>query len=412
MADTIRIQMMNDFVIYVNEQRAEYMVNKSRKGAALIQYLIAHRDTPVPNARLLSAFWSEERVTNPENALKTLISRIRTMLNEISPELGSCIVADRGAYHWESLPGMEIDLYEIEDIFTALSTKPDPDTRRALFKRLMMLYAGDLLRNCDMNEWALASATSLHNRYLKAVQAYIDQLRREGDDQEVVNVCRKALETDNFNNRLHMELMTALINTHRGSEAMNQYEEVMHLHYHYLNTEPSKELKEFYNQIVDSSKSIEFALDSISNDLRLAGGEKEAFVCDYAVFKEIYNIEIRNIRRLGSTIFLGMIMISRNNGQPMDSMKQGNVMRGLTNILRTNLRKGDVITQFSPTIIAVLLPMVNYKTGDSVMDRMKRLFYRQFPNSSLLFDYRISPVGDEGDNLLERNDEGQEQEPS
>lgn len=115
------------------------------------------------------------------------------------------------------------------------------------------------------------------------------------------------------------------------------------------------------------------------------------------MFKEIYNIEVRNIRRLGSTIFLGTIMIGRSDGQTLDSMKQSNVMRGLLNILRTNLRKGDIVTQFSPTIVAVLLPMVNYKTGDSVMERMKHLFYRRFPNSSLVFDFRISPVGEELD---------------
>ena len=299
MADVIRIQVMNDFVVFINEQHAEYLVNKSRKGAALIQYLIVNRETPVPNARLLSTFWSEERVTNPENALKTLVSRIRTLLNEISPEMGNCIVADRGAYHWECRPGMEVDLYEIQDIFTELASgKLDHDGRRALYKRLLVLYTGDLLRNCEMNEWALTGATALHNQYIAAILAYVDMLRSEGDEREIVNVCRRALEMDNFNNRLHMELMTALINTQRSSEAMSQYEEVMHLHYHYLNTEPSKELKEFYSQIVDSSKSIEFAVENICGDLRAAAGDKEAFVCDYAVFKEIYNIEIRNIRRL------------------------------------------------------------------------------------------------------------------
>lgn len=398
MADTIRIQLMDDFVIFVNEKRAEYLVNKSRKGAALIQYLIVNREEPVPNSQLLSTFWSEERVTNPENALKTLISRVRTMLNEVSPNLGNCIVADRGAYHWECSPGMEIDLYEIEDIFEQLAVgQHDVETRRALYKRLVRLYTGDLLCNCAMNEWALARATALRSRYIAAIQGCIDMLRAEGNDQEIVNVCRHALELDNFNNRLHMELMTALMNTQRSSEAMSQYEEVMHLHYHYLNTEPSKELKEFYNQIVASSRNIEYAMESICGDLRAKGVEKEAFVCDYEVFKEIYNIEIRNIRRMGSTIFLGIIMIGRMDGQPLDTMKQGNVMRGLISILRMNLRKGDVITQFSPTIVAVLLPMVNYKTGDSVMERMKSLFYRQFPNSSLMFDYRVCPVGEEED---------------
>ena len=34
--DKIRIQMMNEFVIYINERRAEHMANKSKKGLALI----------------------------------------------------------------------------------------------------------------------------------------------------------------------------------------------------------------------------------------------------------------------------------------------------------------------------------------------------------------------------------------
>ena len=103
MRDIIRIQMMGEFVIYINERQADHMVNKSRKGLALIEYLIVGHGQPVSNQRLLSAFWGDERVTNPENALKTLISRVRAMLSQISPDLGGCIVADRGAYHWESV---------------------------------------------------------------------------------------------------------------------------------------------------------------------------------------------------------------------------------------------------------------------------------------------------------------------
>lgn len=43
MSETIRIQMMDEFVIYLNERQADHMVNKSKKGLALIEYLIANR---------------------------------------------------------------------------------------------------------------------------------------------------------------------------------------------------------------------------------------------------------------------------------------------------------------------------------------------------------------------------------
>ena len=79
MGDTIRIQMMNTFTIYINEIQADHMVNKSRKGVALMQYLILNREQPVPNQRLLAALWSEEKSANPENALKTLVSRLRAL---------------------------------------------------------------------------------------------------------------------------------------------------------------------------------------------------------------------------------------------------------------------------------------------------------------------------------------------
>ncbi|MCI5958035.1 MAG: winged helix-turn-helix domain-containing protein, partial [Clostridiales bacterium] len=84
MSDIIRIQMMGNFTVYINERQADHMINKSRKGLALMQYLIMNREQPVSNQRLLATFWPDERVSNPENALKTLISRMRTLLNQVS----------------------------------------------------------------------------------------------------------------------------------------------------------------------------------------------------------------------------------------------------------------------------------------------------------------------------------------
>ena len=237
MNDQIRIQMMDHFTIYINEQKADYLVNKTRKGVALMEYLILHQGQPTPNYRLLVTLWSEDKSANPENALKTLVSRLRALLNQISPGLGKCIVADRGAYHWETLPGMTVDVFEIEQIFDELAEKKDdPEAKKALYTRLIRLYVGDLLQNGEQNEWALARGTTLHNKYMMAIYSYIDLLKQEEDYKEIVNVCRSALDVDNFDDRLHMELMTALIKTNRSNEALVQYKHVMHLNYRYRTT--------------------------------------------------------------------------------------------------------------------------------------------------------------------------------
>lgn len=393
MSDMIRIQLMDTFAIYINEIKKDQLVNPSRKGVTLIQFLMINRGQPVSNRRLMDALWTEEGSSNPENALKTMISRIRALLNQVSPNLGKCIVADHGAYRWQNAPGMTVDLYEIEDIFDDVNRYREDFARlRTLYARLMKLYTGDLLQRSEQNEWAMAQATALHTKYMAAVYAYVELLKQDNNYSEVINVCRAALDVDNFDDRLHMELMTALIKTNRNNEAMLQYKHVMHLHYRYLGIQPSGEMRDFYKQIVHAGNTLEFNLESIRNELRESSEQRGAFVCEYAVFKEIFNLQMRNLERLGSTMFLAVIMVSSIGGQPMDSIKQDNVMQSLMELLKQNLRKGDTVTHISPTIVALLLPTVNYQTGAMVMERIKRLFYRQYPNSNVAFNYRVGPL--------------------
>ena len=289
---------------------------------------------------------------------------------------------------------MTIDLYEIDAIFDRLSEHdvPVPEQRR-LYNSLLEKYAGDLLQNSERNDWALTKATTLHNKYMAAMYAYIELLKARNQHADIVSVCRRVLDIDPFDDRLHMELMSALIRINRTGEALVQYKHVVQLNYRYLGVQPSEDLQEFYKQIVSAGKTLDFNLESIRNELRESGERRGAFVCEYAVFKEIYNLQMRNLERLGATMFLAIIMVSPYNDMELDSMRQDNIMSGLLEILRKNLRKGDTITRFAPNIFALLLPTVNYNTGGMVLERIKRVFYRNYPNSNIVFNYRVGPMG-------------------
>jgi len=403
-ADIVRIQMMGTFAIYINERKIDLLVNKSRKGASLIQLLISHRGKSVPNSRLLSTLWTEEKSSNPENALKTLVSRLRTLLNQISPDLGSCVVADRGAYHWACLPGMTVDLYEIDHILDILGQEGmDAQEKTKLYEGLMNLYSGDLLQSCDHNEWAVAEAAALHEKYMKAVFDYIELLKESCLHREIISACRRALEVDNFHDTLHIELMKALIHMNRPGEALQQYKHVVELDYRYLGVQPSAELQEFYKQIVTAGKTLDFNLKAIRNELR-ENDKKDAYVCEYAVFKEIYNLQMRNLERMGTTMFLAIIMVRPYDDQVMDNIRRNSIMNGLRDILAQNLRKGDIITRFAPAMFALLLPTVNYATGHMVLERIKRVFYRQYPNSNVVFDYRVGPLDGEEEEVADEKE--------
>lgn len=397
MENTVRIQMMGNYLFYIDEQRIENPVSKTRKGSALMSFLILNRGKPVANQRLLRELWPSNTVTNPENALKTLVSRVRTMLNQMTPGLGKSIVSDRGSYHWELLEGVRIDVLELLDIFDALKRTRDEAALKPLYQRLIKLYKGDLYQTGDLNEEP-AYAEQMHRQYLNAVYQYLDILRKEEAYNEISAVCRTALNVDSFDDHLHIELMKAMVHLNRVSDAMEQYQHAANMTYRYLGTEPSESLQEFYRQLNRSRKSLKFNMDAIRNELRDSSSERGAFVCDYNMFKEIYNLQMRNLERLGTTMFLGIIMIGDADDSHINYIRQNNIMNGLIEILRENLRKGDIITHFAPTIVAVLLPTVNYESGSMVMERVRLLFYKRYPNSSIPFHHRLGMLGPDNSN--------------
>ena len=399
----IRIRMMGEFSILINEQHEDKLLAKSRKGIAFVQYLILYHGKKVTNQKLMEVFWSDDSSVSPESSLKTLVSRVRSMLNQVSPGLGKCVVSDRGAYHWEVAEGMTVDLYEIEDLLDRLSRDDglSLSDQYACYERLLAVYTGDLVQMNDGDQWMVPQAVSLHDRYMSSVYAYIELLKEEQNYIKIADVARTALEVDGFDDRLHMELINALANTDRVSDAISQYKYVTHLNQHYLGMAPSEKLQALYRQIMNAGRTFDFNLEAIRSDLTENAAAGGASICDYLVFKEIYNLQISNIERLGSTMLLAVIMIG-NPDEPMESLKQDNVMRALEEILRRNLRRGDTVARFSPNMFALLLPTANFTTGNMVMERLKHKFYSRFPNSDIQFNYRVGPLSEHNSALDRR----------
>ena len=94
-----------------------------------------------------------------------------------------------------------------------------------------------------------------------------------------------------------------------------------------------------------------------------------AFVCEYAVFKEIYNLQLRSLERTSTTIFLALLMVSSVGQEDMNPLKLDDIMKQLLEVLRFSLRKGDIITHYTASQYALLLPLKSYDNGKLVMER-------------------------------------------
>ena len=161
MDQPVWIQMMGGFVVHVGNRTIEEMPTKSHKGISLMEYLVIHHDHTVSNQRLFREFWPGHLGGAPENALKTLVSRTRAMMNEVAPDLGACIVSQAGGYIWKSPEHVKTDVVEIMSIFEESKKEISFARRRAITARLQELYTGDLFLTGDINE-GVSLANWLH----------------------------------------------------------------------------------------------------------------------------------------------------------------------------------------------------------------------------------------------------------
>ena len=105
------------------------------------------------------------------------------------------------------------------------------------------------------------------------------------------------------------------------------------------------------------------------------------------------------LERLGCTVFLGLIMLHDQEDAPDASenavydQQTEDLMEDLLEIIRINLRRGDLVTRYSATVALVLLPTVNHTTGNMIMERIRHMFLEQHPTANIPFHYRLGELG-------------------
>lgn len=375
----IHVRLLGGFHVDVDGRTADSTLAKSPKGIALMQYLMLHQGGSVPARRLMEIMWPNETSTSPEGALKTLVSRLRTILTQVDPVLASCLITARGGYRWETQNGVTVDLEEFEHLAERLEKVEElTGEMRHQFRAALQLFAGELLQDQECPLWAKPRAEKVRLMYLTMVENYLNLLEQEGDNQEMISVCRTALDAQPFNDGLHLRLTEALMSARRDQEALRQYQHASNLTSGLDEQRHEENVREYYAQLMRSEQTITDTLNDLYNGLVSDVDTAGALVCDSHIFREMYHLQKRCLERLGADILLGVVMVTGLEDQPLQLDR---TMNGLMDVMRSNLRRGDTVTRQNVNQIAMLLPMASEMQGQMIMERIKRGFYQQFPNS-------------------------------
>lgn len=389
----IYISLLGNFEIKNGDAKIEETINRSKKMWNLLGYIITYHNKHISQNEYIDMLWPDEVSSNPVNALKTLLSRVRTLLEPVAINKENFILSSQGSYQWNNTLPCVIDIEEFEKYCKKATDITYPEEERIkFFKKALDLYQGDFLTKHSTELWVIPLATYYHNLYLDTVKAFLQLLNTRNEYELMEYYCSKALQIERFDETLHCIFIQILLNQGNTIAAMNHYEQTTDLLYLNLGVKPSKELRSLYLNIIRTQKTLETDLNIIQGDLKEAEFKSGPFVCEYCIFQETYRLIARQAAREGRSVYLCLITVSDAKGDIPSLNKLDAAMKRLLDAINDSLRRGDVVSRYSGAQYVILLPDINYEDGSMVMERIIKKYYQANRRSVLHLKYKLEQI--------------------
>jgi two-component SAPR family response regulator len=122
-------------------------------------------------------------------------------------ELKDSVISNTGSYQWNPDVPCQIDVFEFETLYEKVKNMDINDADRIkLATDAMNLYTADLLTVADETSWVIPNSVYYHDLYLSNIFLLIDSLKEKKNYQEIIRVCKTALDIDLFEDRLHLDI--------------------------------------------------------------------------------------------------------------------------------------------------------------------------------------------------------------
>ena len=389
-----QVRMFGGFSIRKGDQEINDSDNRSRKIWLLLAYMIYCRTRTVSQTELLNLLWSdEEGSSNPLNALKTMLHRARASLNQLDGTAGhNLIIRRNGNYAWNTDIPFFYDVDEFEKQCHLGAATEDKATKLAAYRKALELYQGDFLPKLSSEPWVVPITAYFHNLYIQVLLDTIPLLVEAGQHEDIVTLCRKAVEIEPYNEALYQHLMRALLTLDRHREAAQIYEEMSQLLFDNFGIMPTDESRALYRDAVRTTNHRTLSIDTIREQLREPYSAKGALLCEYDFFRVICYAEARALARSGDAVHICLMSATDNKGEDLPKRSLDRCMENLQNVICSNLRRGDIASRCGISQFIFMLPQAKYESSCMVCDRITRAFYRQYPHTPAKLSFSVQPL--------------------
>jgi pimeloyl-ACP methyl ester carboxylesterase/DNA-binding SARP family transcriptional activator len=228
-----------------------------RKPKQVFELLVVHRGEAVPKERLVDMLWPGTAPRHPIRTLEAYVSTARSALSHAVDDARAVLRTELGAYRVPA-EALRLDLDDFDEGVTEAYRLPIGQ-RRALRRRLLRLWRGDLLADEPYAEWADPLRALYAERHL-ALQLDLaeDYLAGEGvggaDYAEAVALTQTVLATHPTRERAHRLLITAHYAAGDQDQALISYHRCRQVLSEELGVDPLPETQRVFRAVLSQER--------------------------------------------------------------------------------------------------------------------------------------------------------------
>ena len=215
------------------------------------------------------------------------------------------------------------------------------------------------------------------------------EMERFGDMAEVA---LKAITLEPYQEEFYQYRMTGLTGIGKQKQAVALYEDLCSLLLNEFGTIPSEETRLVYRNALAVVDHHTLYLDTIRRQLEEPTSASGAMICEYDFFRILYQAKARAIVRSGDAVHIALLTVSEKSGSELSDRSTDKAMENLQELIRTNLRKGDIASRCSITQFILMLPEANYENSCMVCRRVITAFARKYPHSQAHIEFAVMPL--------------------
>lgn len=389
----LEVSMFGGFRLDYNGNCIDDSGSRSKKSWLLLAYLLFYHKRVILQDELVKTMCDSDTDGDPWNAVKTLMHRLRSMLSGLGENAGKeIIIGASGGYSVNPDIEVKLDVEAFDAFISAASSAKTPEDRLENTLSALRLYKGDLLPKLSMESWTIPIEEYYHSSYINAAVYAAGELLGSGRFDDCISVCRAAVDVEPYNEQLCGILMKALIATDDRTGAIAVYDRLSKQLFSTFGIMPSEETAAIYREAGNNIQSSALLSGSLNEQLRETGHADGAFPCSYDIFKVLYRAEARRAERTGDVSHVIMFSVAGRDGQEVSRKSLDYAVSNFLEILRRNLRTGDIVSQCSSSQLIAMLIQANYENAITVCDRVIRAYCRKFPHSPVTVDFTVHPL--------------------